>query len=103
MSLSDMGRRTGITALAASLFIAALLRPTAALGQTADQPDETAAVQDACPEGSVGSPPVCFAVTGDTSPLLTSVVTPAMLADRAPDENSTVHGETFTEPLGDFP
>jgi hypothetical protein len=70
----------------------------AARAQPPDDPASLALALDACPDGSIGSPPACLAVTGDTSPLKTRVVTPAMLSARGDGSNSTVHPASDINP-----
>jgi hypothetical protein len=84
----------GIALLLAALLLVLQSGGNRALAQSAgDEPAGTAAlVGDACPDGSIGQPPSCFAVTGDTSAALTTVMTPATLAARGREPFSQVLG-----------
>jgi hypothetical protein len=75
-------------------------RVSTAAAQSFDQPPPSL-VEDACPDGSTGIPPICFALTGDTSPVLTHVVTPATLVANSQDSNAVVDGNAAIDPLND--
>jgi hypothetical protein len=97
----DRDRRWLWFAAIALLFAAGgLIRVSPAAAQSLDQPPPSL-VGAACPDGSSGTPPICFALTGDTSPLLTLVVLPAPQDAVEQDSNATVHGDGVVNPLDD--
>ncbi|HTE84335.1 MAG TPA: hypothetical protein VK821_06365 [Dehalococcoidia bacterium] len=79
--------------LAALVVIWQAETSTASAQATGTGQDNPAVVSgDACPDGTVGQPPSCLAITGDTPAALTTVMTPATLAARGREPFSQVLG-----------